>query len=345
MYFFDILDYYSNCFFGPHAHVNVTQYSPYHYNDELVSANATFEAMIKAYCEFIFASRCNNDTACSANDQLMIDNFVQAEIEFLKARAVFFNAYLRPAHWNLVNGSITTLTGVCPIQLPDVQDITDLPALGVPGNVVLVTNLNLEYVWDKVTSSWIIRTSNTDPTMLKYYVPVLPGSFLITTQSFSIDFGTGLTTQASLEAYKTAYQNFECEMRKLVSYFTGATFKKSSLTGFQELGQVEGFNCSPYTDYKISGNIDIGVPVNVTFKLPYANGNGGPYGAYTVQSSNIPTLTATLQPGTFFIGVGELTFQLTGTIPVGTVSTICYIPISFLGHTCVVGFSIPYTIN
>jgi hypothetical protein len=51
----------------------------------------------------------------------------------------------------------------------------------------------------------------------------------------------------------------------------------------------------------------------VSSNIPYTGGNGGEYNGQTVSSTGITGLTATLTAGTFAVGVGTLTYIITGT--------------------------------
>jgi hypothetical protein len=53
--------------------------------------------------------------------------------------------------------------------------------------------------------------------------------------------------------------------------------------------------------------------VTITKTVPYTGGNGGSYGAISINSTGITGLTATLSAGSLVNGSGTLTFNITGT--------------------------------
>lgn len=76
-------------------------------------------------------------------------------------------------------------------------------------------------------------------------------------------------------------------------------------------GVISGLNCgngSTNTDIQV-GRLNNGI----TMKIPYIGGNGGLYNGQTLNSSGVTGLIATLSPGNFNIGAGDLVFLLSGT--------------------------------
>jgi uncharacterized protein (TIGR02145 family) len=75
-------------------------------------------------------------------------------------------------------------------------------------------------------------------------------------------------------------------------------------------GGITGLDCAQIT---VSDTVFAGRPVNnVKITVPYTGGNGGAYGAYTVISTGITGLTASVEAGTFSSGNGSLVFSVTG---------------------------------
>jgi hypothetical protein len=64
----------------------------------------------------------------------------------------------------------------------------------------------------------------------------------------------------------------------------------------------------------ITGTLTSGVIVNgVSASVPYTGGNGGAHTGQIVTSTGVNGLTATLAPSTFALGVGTLTYNISGT--------------------------------
>ncbi|CAA7193731.1 hypothetical protein [Chryseobacterium potabilaquae] len=92
---------------------------------------------------------------------------------------------------------------------------------------------------------------------------------------------------------------------------------------------ISGLNCngaSAFPPVFISG-----APYNGTLTIPYSNGNGGSY--QTNPSFTQNGLTFSLNPGTFNIGNGVITYSVAG-IPNFSSPNIATIPLSFLGYNC-----------
>lgn len=94
-------------------------------------------------------------------------------------------------------------------------------------------------------------------------------------------------------------------------------------------GVVTTLNCAGATT---TGMIAQSLPVQgVSVSIPYTGGNGGLYGAQTINSTGITGLTATLSAGNFANGAGTLIYSITGT-PSGAGSASFAISIG--GQTC-----------
>lgn len=202
MYFFTVSDYYKSCYFGklaqsagtacPEGYSGVICHpDDIHFLQTEVVANATTSAHVRAIQDYLFSTRCANDTACSTQDQTVISNYMTAYQNFLIQQKIFFNAY---ADFNL--------WGVNQAWPPPFQPGSyPAPLTGVHNITFTLYPIN----------------PNNSPT---------PSSTSVTVP---VDFGNGQLTLAGLEAYKQSFQNFNCEMQKILSYFTGMNFDKSTL--------------------------------------------------------------------------------------------------------------------
>lgn len=78
-----------------------------------------------------------------------------------------------------------------------------------------------------------------------------------------------------------------------------------------KIGRIETLNCA--------GSINNGILIsgivatNVNSIISYTGGNGGPYSGQTINSTGVIGLTASLAAGDFNMGVGNLTFLISGT--------------------------------
>jgi formylglycine-generating enzyme required for sulfatase activity len=81
--------------------------------------------------------------------------------------------------------------------------------------------------------------------------------------------------------------------------------------GFERIVLIEGINCS---NSKISGLLMAGSEVKgVSVAIPFTNTNGGNLRQYTITSSGVTGLLATLGTGFLSKGPGVLTFNISGT--------------------------------
>jgi hypothetical protein len=79
----------------------------------------------------------------------------------------------------------------------------------------------------------------------------------------------------------------------------------------QLLGAISTLDCGSSTN---TGSLTAYTAASgVSSNIPYTGGNGGEYNGQTVSSTGITGLTATLTAGTFAVGVGTLTYIITGT--------------------------------
>lgn len=77
------------------------------------------------------------------------------------------------------------------------------------------------------------------------------------------------------------------------------------------IGQITVLDCAAAAP---TGTLTHSTPASgVSSRVPYSGGNGGAHTGQTVQSTGISGLTATLEPGTFAMGSGTLTYSISGT--------------------------------
>jgi uncharacterized protein (TIGR02145 family) len=77
------------------------------------------------------------------------------------------------------------------------------------------------------------------------------------------------------------------------------------------IGAINSLNCSNVNNI---GTLTSGTPaIGVNSIIPYLGGNGGTYNAQSIQSTGVTGLVATLSPGNFAFGNGNLMFSITGT--------------------------------
>jgi uncharacterized protein (TIGR02145 family) len=95
------------------------------------------------------------------------------------------------------------------------------------------------------------------------------------------------------------------------------------------VGTLTGIDCASAVN---SGILAQGTSASgVSSLIPYTGGNGGAHGGQIINSTGVLGLTATLLPGNFASGTGNLTYEITGTA--GTVGTAVF-AISIGGQTC-----------
>lgn len=76
-------------------------------------------------------------------------------------------------------------------------------------------------------------------------------------------------------------------------------------------GVVSSLNCGNATN---TGTLIDGTAASgVSSSIPYVGGNGGTHNGQTVTSTGVTGLTATLNPGTFAVSSGTLTYTISGT--------------------------------
>jgi formylglycine-generating enzyme required for sulfatase activity len=105
--------------------------------------------------------------------------------------------------------------------------------------------------------------------------------------------------------------------------------------GFVRILAVEGLNCS---NPNVSGNLVAGATASgVKFTVPYSKSSRGSFPEYSVLSSGINGLTATLNGGTLSPGPGVLSFNVSGTpSSAGTAS----FEIKFAKANCIVNLEV-----
>ncbi len=97
---------------------------------------------------------------------------------------------------------------------------------------------------------------------------------------------------------------------------------------------ITGLDCNNASQ---SGSLLVGGEANgVTVTVPYSGGNGGTYGTSTASSTGVTGLVATLSPGTLAVGIGTVTFTITGTPSGQGTATFA---LSLGGQSCSVGLN------
>jgi hypothetical protein len=94
-------------------------------------------------------------------------------------------------------------------------------------------------------------------------------------------------------------------------------------------GTIGNINCS---NISLAGTLYRGLPVNnISLTLDYSDGGGGAYFSQAINSTGVSGLVATLIPGEFETGIGELVFSISG-IPSEIGNAI--FPVSIGGQSC-----------
>jgi uncharacterized protein (TIGR02145 family) len=101
-------------------------------------------------------------------------------------------------------------------------------------------------------------------------------------------------------------------------------------------GSISTLNCASAV---VSGNLVPGNPASGTLSVSYEGGNGGPYTGQTVNSVGVTGLTATLAPGIFASGSGNLSYTISG-IP-GT-SGMANFTLDIGGQTCTLALTVAF---
>jgi uncharacterized protein (TIGR02145 family) len=97
----------------------------------------------------------------------------------------------------------------------------------------------------------------------------------------------------------------------------------------QEVSNISALDCNFSIN---SGTLTEGVTaVGVSSVIPYSGGDGSSHNGQTVNSTGVTGLTATLLPGNFATGLGNLTYAITGTA--STLGTAVF-AVSIGGQTC-----------
>jgi uncharacterized protein (TIGR02145 family) len=95
------------------------------------------------------------------------------------------------------------------------------------------------------------------------------------------------------------------------------------------VGTITGIDCASSVN---SGILAQGTTASgVSSLIPYTGGNGGAHGGQIINSTGVLGLTATLLPGNFATGSGNLTYAITGTA--STLGTAVF-AVSIGGQTC-----------
>jgi uncharacterized protein (TIGR02145 family) len=114
-------------------------------------------------------------------------------------------------------------------------------------------------------------------------------------------------------------------------------FVVASMSGCKkETGQINSLDCS---SYQISGPVTSGISVNGnSIVVPYSGGDGGNHSGQMVNSTGVTGMTAVLSAGSFTLGNGDLTYDLSGT---PSTSGTANFELNIGGKDCIV----PLTVN
>ena len=94
-------------------------------------------------------------------------------------------------------------------------------------------------------------------------------------------------------------------------------------------GGINSLNCGSATT---TGTLTLGIPASgVVSTVPYTGGNGGTHNGQIVNSTGVAGLTATLAPGTFANGSGNLVYTISGTPTSGGIASFL---LNIGGQTC-----------
>jgi uncharacterized protein (TIGR02145 family) len=100
-------------------------------------------------------------------------------------------------------------------------------------------------------------------------------------------------------------------------------------------GMISSLDCN---SINIIGSVTLGVNANgVNISIPYIEGNGGHYNGLIIYSTGVLGLSASITSGTFSVGNGTLTFNITGT---ANTSGNAYFLINIGGQSCTVQLSV-----
>lgn len=184
MYFFDVADWYERCLIGERAHIGNFDIE-YFYDDVWGPTGYNSGAMGAMYYklkQLVLSLKCEESIECETMDTEVIQNFMNAQLVFMKKAYVFWNMFNNPVNWNQPNTGQVIYTGV------------------VSTGVRLV-NFNGE----------------------------LPQEVIATVD---LDYGNALLSHTVNDEYTEAFKTFNCEIEKLISYFTNTTFEMTDLTNF-----------------------------------------------------------------------------------------------------------------
>jgi hypothetical protein len=184
MYFFDVADWYERCLIGEKAHLGNFDIEYFH-NDvwgQTGYNSGTMGAMYYALKELILSLKCKETVECETMDAEVIQNFMDAQLDFMKKAYVFWNMFRNPVNWNQPNTGQVINTGVVSTDILLVNFTSDLP--------------------DEITTT------------------------------VNLDYGDALLNHTTNDEYTEAFKIFNCEIKKLISYFTNTKFEMTDITDF-----------------------------------------------------------------------------------------------------------------
>jgi uncharacterized protein (TIGR02145 family) len=132
----------------------------------------------------------------------------------------------------------------------------------------------------------------------------------------------GLTSVGSAGEYwsstvngMTAYKLFFSSSLANVSFTNNYRAEGRSVRCIKDLSPtVTTINCASATTSTSGTTINSGTQLcGVSVSVPYTGGNGGSYGAQSINSTGVLGLTATLSAGVLIVGNGSLSYTISGT--------------------------------
>lgn len=142
MYFFDTADYYTACMFGKYAQIHddsidIINAEGFGNGDLSIGSDTTQSAFLRALKELLLSLTCPEGIECEERDNQILQNLMNAQLEFLKQSYIFWNMFNNPANWNLPNTGQVVRTGVV------LTDIELLNLIGpVPDTTIASVDLN-----------------------------------------------------------------------------------------------------------------------------------------------------------------------------------------------------------
>jgi hypothetical protein len=198
MYFFDTADYYTACMFGKYAQIHddsilIINAEGFGNGNPSLGNNTTQAAFLRALKELLLSLKCTEGIECEERDVQILQNLMNAQLEFLKESYIFWNMFNNPANWNLPNTGQVVHTGVV---------LTDIELLNFTGPAPATTIASVD-----------------------------------------LDYGNAVKSYEYIDNYTEAFKTFNCEIKKVVSYFTNTTFEMPDITNYHYIDEND------YNDY------------------------------------------------------------------------------------------------